>query len=177
MNQALYYYCLVYIDTGLTGLIDHDSDHQPYLRDHRGRVSTILPEHGSCLRCQRVVTEDKLKYEQALRENPDLANLDAETLKREYYLTGGGESAPGVGPFTSATADFAVASLMNLIRPYRKIDTDLRQDNIWYDFVHLHIHSNMPIIDSDCFCCGSPGLRNAAEGGYRLGMPQLGKIK
>lgn len=176
LNQATYYYCLGFVDMGLTGAIGTDEAGQPFLRDHRGRISTVLPEAGACLRCQGVVTEAKLKYERALRERPELADLDPETLRREYYLTGGQESAPGIGPFTSTTADMALASFMNLVRPYRDTPSDLRQDNFWIDFVHLNIYSNLPKIDPDCFCCGGPGLRNASEGRYRLGLPSLGKL-
>ncbi|TIL93372.1 MAG: ThiF family adenylyltransferase, partial [Mesorhizobium sp.] len=100
LNQAVYYYCQGLIDCGLTGKIGLDQDRQPYLRDHRGRVSTVLPESGGCLRCQGVVTEEKLSYESALKARPKLAELDPETLREEYYLVGGGERAPGVGPFT-----------------------------------------------------------------------------
>lgn len=175
LTQAMYYYCIPYIDMGLTGVIRIDSEGVPYLHDHRARVSTVLPEFGACLRCQRVVTEAKLAYERAVRDRPQLADLDPETLRREFYLTGGGESAPGVGPFTSAAADFALASFMNLLRPFRRLTDELRQDNIWTDFIHLSIYSNMPAIDPDCFCCGTPGLLNAPERGYRLGLPSLGK--
>lgn len=177
LNQALYYYGLIYIDTGLTGKIDKDPDGDPYLRDHRGRVSCILPEHGACLRCQGVVTDMKLKYEKAIEERPELATLDPETLKREYYLAGGGVHAPGVGPFTSATADAAVATLMNLIKPFRKLPSDLRQDNIWHDFVHMTIHSNTPADDPDCIYCKTHALLLKGEGAYRLEMPALGKLK
>ena len=175
LNQAMYYYGQVYIDVGLTGKVDIDINGEPYLRDHRGRVSTILPEFGACLRCQKVITKNKLQYEQAIKDNPELANIDPETLKKEYYLIGGGESAPGIGAFTSATADSAVASLMNLIRPYRKLESDLRQDNMWHDFIHMLIHSNNYPYDRNCFCCGDEGLLLARENGYRLGMPHLGK--
>jgi hypothetical protein len=177
LNQALYYYGSVYIDTGLTGKIDKDPDGEPYLRDHRGRVSCILPEHGACLRCQGVVTDMKLNYERALQERPELAALDPETLKREYYLVGGGEHAPGVGPFTSATADAAVATLMNLIKPFRKLPSDLRQDNIWHDFVHMTIHSNAPADDPSCIYCRTHALLLKGESAYRLEMPALGKLK
>jgi hypothetical protein len=176
LNQALYYYGLVYIDTGLTGKVDIDRNGEPYLRDHRGRVSCILPECGACLRCQRVVTDMKLDYERALEERPELAALDPETLAREYYLVGGGEHAPGVGPFTSATADLAVATLMDLVKPFRRIPTDLRGDNIWQDFVHMTIHSNEPIDNPDCLYCRAHALLLKAEGGYRLEMPALGKV-
>ena len=176
MNQALYYHAQVYIDCGLTGRIDAHEDGDPYLRDHRGRVSCILPESGACLRCQRVVTDDNLKYEQAIKDNPELAKLDPVTLKRDYYLVGGGEQAPGVGPFTSATADNVVATFMNLVRPYRNISDELRQDNIWIDFVHMTIHSNEPVDDPDCICCRTGFLLLRKEGKYRLEMPKLGEI-
>lgn len=176
MTQAMYYYCIPYIDMGLTGVIREDESGVPYLHDHRGRISTVLPEVGACLRCQRVVTDAKLAYERALKERPELANVDPETLRREFYLTGGGESAPGVGPFTSAVADFALASFMNLLRPFRRLSTEFRQDNVWVDFVHLNIYSNLPTDDSACFCCGASGLLNASERGYRLGLPSLGRI-
>lgn len=176
MNQALYYYAQAYIDVGLSGLVDIDREGYPYLRDHCGRISCILPESGACLRCQRVVTEEGLKYEQAIKDNPDLAKLDPDTLKRDYYLIGGGEQAPGVGPFTSATADNAVATLMDLIRPYRDISEELRQDNIWIDFVHMSMRSNAPIDNPECIYCRKRLLLLKPEGRYRLEIPRLGKI-
>ncbi|MEE9914018.1 MAG: ThiF family adenylyltransferase [Deltaproteobacteria bacterium] len=177
MNQAMYYHAQVYIDVGLTGRIGVDSNGHPYLRDHRGRVSCVLPESGACLRCQRVVTDQMLQYEQRTKENPELVDLDPVTLKREYYLTGGGEQAPGIGPFTSATADNAVATLMNLIKPYRDISPELRPDNIWIDFVHMNIHSNAPTDDPECIYCRKHLLLLKSEGKYRLEMPKLGEIK
>ena len=176
MNQGMYYYAQAYIDVGLTGFIDVDQEGYPYLRDHRGRVSCILPESGACLRCQRVISEQKLRYEQAMKDNPELAKLDPDTLKRDYYLIGGGEQAPGVGPFTSSTADNAIATFMNLLRPYRNIPTELRQDNIWIDFIHMNIHSNEPIDDPECIYCRERSLMVKGEGKYRLGIPRLGKI-
>lgn len=176
MNEAMFYHAQVYIDCGLSGKIDIDEDGNPYLRDHRGRVSCILPEAGACLRCQRVVTDEKLKYEEAIRNNPELAKIDPITLKRDYYLIGGGEQAPGVGPFTSATADAAVASLFNLVHPFRKLPEDMRQDNIWTDFVHMSIYSNDPDNNPACYCCGTNGLLLRPEKRYRLGMPALGVI-
>lgn len=108
-------------------------------------------------------------------DNPELAKLDPETLKREYYLIGGGEQAPGVGPFTSMTAENGVATLMNLLKTFRDIPTDLREDNIWIDFIHLVIHSNLPKDDSECIYCKLHYVLLKNEK-YRLDMPQLGKI-
>lgn len=175
LNQSIYYHAQVLIDLGLTGYIDKDHEGIPYLRDHRGRISCILPEAGACLRCQNVVTDQRLKFEQAIKERPELAHLDPETLEREYYLVGGGVQAPGVGPFTSATADYGVATLMDLIRQFRHLPTDLRKDNVWIDFIHLNIHSNEPIDNSDCIYCRTKFLLLKNEGAYRLGTPQLGK--
>jgi molybdopterin/thiamine biosynthesis adenylyltransferase len=176
INQAMYYYAQLYIDVGLTGFVDIDNDGHPYLRDHRGRVSCILPESGACLRCQRIVTEQKLKYEQAIRDRPELAKLDPAILKRDYYLIGGSEQAPGVGPFTSATADNAIATFMNLIKPYRDISTELRQDNIWIDFIHMNIYSNAPTDDPECIYCRRQLMTVKSEGKCRLQIPRLGKI-
>ncbi|WP_205677193.1 HesA/MoeB/ThiF family protein [Antarcticibacterium arcticum] len=46
LNQSLYYYGHLLIDSGLTGFIQEGEDGMPHLRDHRGRVSCILPEEG-----------------------------------------------------------------------------------------------------------------------------------
>lgn len=177
MNQAMYYYGQAYIDMGLTGSVRMDADGQPYLSDHRGRISCILPEYGRCLKCQRVVIPERLRYEQALKLRPELAELDPAILKKEHYLVGGGEQAPGIGPFTGGTADHAVATFMNLVKPYRKIPTDLRHDNIWIDFIHLNIYSNEPVSDDNCVYCSKHSLLLKDEGGYRLEMPGYGKYK
>jgi molybdopterin/thiamine biosynthesis adenylyltransferase len=176
LNQALYYYAQVLIDVGLSGFVDKDVSGRPYLRDHRGRVSCILPESGACLRCQRVIDDEMIKFEEETKKSPELLLLDPQTLEREFYIRGGGEGAPGVGPFTSASADNAVATLMNLINPFRKTAEDLRQDNIWIDFVHMIIHSNEPLDDSNCIYCRTGFLLLKKEEKFRLDMPALGKV-
>lgn len=176
LNQAIYYYCQVLIDVGIAGFVDKDSQEIPYLRDQRGRISCILPESGACLRCQKVITNERIEFEEALKKRPDLKGVDPVTLEKEYYLRGGGVGAPGIGPFTSATADMGVATLMNLIKPYRKIPTDLREDNVWIDYIHMNIHSNEPIDDPECIHCRTRYLLLKSEGKYRLGTPSLGKF-
>jgi len=175
LNQALFYYGQVLIDVGLTGFVDKVEDGDPILRDHRGRVSCILPEAGACLRCQGVVTDQKIEYEQAISDNPALADLDAEILQREHYLTGGGVQAPGVGPFTSMTAENGVATLMNLLVKFRNIPEDLRFDNIWIDFIHLNFHSNQPKNNGRCIYCKEHQILFKKEK-YRLDIPRLGKV-
>lgn len=176
MNQGIYYYNQVLIDSGMSGSIGNNLDGKPYLSTQKGRVSCILPEHGCCLRCQNVINEQKLYNEQRFKENPELRDLDAETLEREHYIVGGGVQSPGIGAFTSATANNAVATLMNLISPFRKLSSELRQDNVWNDFIHLEIHSNEPIDNQGCIYCRTHHVLNSSEGKFRLGIPQLGEI-
>ncbi|SMO81572.1 ThiF family adenylyltransferase [Fodinibius sediminis] len=176
LNQAMYYYGQVYIDSGMSGNVEDDSNGIPRLRTQKGRVSCILPESGACLRCQNVVNNQKLYREQKLKENPELRELDSETLAKDYYIFGSDVQSPGIGPFTSATANNAVATLMNLISQFRKLPSDLRQDNIWIDFVHMDIHSNKPRIDSECIYCQEGTILLKDEGKNRLETPQLGKV-
>lgn len=76
LNQSIYYYAQPLIDVGLTGFVDKDKYGIPYLRDHRGRVSCILPENGTCLRCQGIVTDKKIEFEQAIRDNPTIRGIE-----------------------------------------------------------------------------------------------------
>ncbi|RXK58579.1 ThiF family adenylyltransferase [Lacibacter luteus] len=177
LNQAMYYYGFPYLDTGIAANIDTTETDNPYLRSYKGRVSCILPEDGACLRCQRVVTDEMIKFEEETSKRPELLELDAETLEREYYLRGGGVQAPGVGPFTSASADNMLATFMNLIKPFRKLPDDLLQDNIWIDFIHMNIHSNAPEDNVDCPFCKSKILLFKDEKKYRLDTPAYGEIK
>jgi hypothetical protein len=96
-------------------------------------------------------------------------------LEREYYIIGGGVQSPGIGAFTGCTAEIAIAQLMDLVSHYRNLPVDLRQDNIWIDFINLSFHSNMPKEDLNCIYCRSRILFSKSEGKYRLGIPRLGK--
>jgi molybdopterin/thiamine biosynthesis adenylyltransferase len=177
MNQALYYYGQVYIDLGLSGNVENDIEGIPNLRSQKGRVSCILPEDGKCLECQDVINAQKLSNEEKFKANPELRKLDPDTLEKDYYIIGGGVQSPGIGAFTSATADNAVATLMNLVRTFRKLPPDLRQDNIWLDFMHLGIHSNLPKDNPDCIYCSQHQLLLKAEEKYRLDIPILGTFE
>ncbi len=176
LNQALYYYSQVYIDVGLSGNVEEDQEGTPYLKTQKGRISCILPEFGSCLRCQNVINDQKISDEQKLKDRPELADLDPSILKKDYYIIGANVQSPGIGAFTRCTANIAVATFMNLISNYRVIPTDLRQDNIWIDFIHLNIHSNNPLEVSDCIYCKENSIFKLGEGEYRLSTPQYGKI-
>lgn len=171
LNVAAYFYGLALIDIGLGGVIKVDADGHGILHSHFGRVSVVLPESGECLFCQRILQDERIRYDEAKRQNPELSAAEA----KERYLQGGGEQAPGVGPFTSATADFAVATLFDLIRPYRKFPTAVRRDYYEIDFVKMSIRSREPFDNHACEFCGRRSFLGKREA-FRLGMPALGKV-
>jgi len=170
MNVALYMYAQILIDIGLGGRILDDETGQPILRYHFGRISTIMPETGQCLFCQGVIRDIWIQAQLARRENPDITN---EELKVKY-LEDGGEEAPGVGPFTSATADFALATLFDLIKPFRRFPPELRKDMFQVDFVKMELTSHQTKINSECPYCEQHNFLLMKEK-YRLQRPSLGK--
>jgi molybdopterin/thiamine biosynthesis adenylyltransferase len=170
LNTAVYVYVQPYIDVGLGGQVSTDSEGRPYLRYHHGRISTILPEEGECLFCQGVIRDDWIRHQYALRDNPDMAPAEA----RDRYLEGGGEQAPGVGPFTSAVADYGVATLFDLLRPFRKYPGELRWDAFSLDFIKMSHRSRQERNNSDCPYCRKKEYLLLEEK-YRLNRPMLGK--
>jgi hypothetical protein len=169
LNTTTYAYAQPYIDVGLGGQLAEDASGRPYLRYHHGRVSTILPEAGECLFCQGVLTEQGIRRDYALRENPNMDDAEA----RERYLEGGLEQAPGVGPFTSNVADFGVATIYDLIAPFRKFPGELRWDAFSIDFVRMTLQSSRERNDPDCPYCGSRQFLVVQEK-RRLNRPSLG---
>jgi len=169
LNTTTYAYAQPYIDVGLGGQVAQDANGRPYLRYHHGRVSTILPEAGECLFCQDVLTEQWIRRDYALRETPNMDDAQA----RERYLEGGAEQAPGVGPFTSAIADFGVATLFDLIAPFRKFPGELRWDAFSVDFVQMALQSSRERNDANCPYCGSRQFLVIQEK-QRLNRPSLG---
>ena len=175
VNLAIHYHAQVLIDSGLGGRIDND-ENGPFLRMHNGRVNVLLPEYGRCLYCHGVITPDQVKYEEAVRRDPELKKLSADELWEQHYLrNSGGEQSPGVGPFTSATADFAVMSLFDLIKPFRRLPSDLLRDCLRLDFVGCSLYSNAPANKTDCAYCQARMFRLKDERGTRLGLPSLGR--
>jgi molybdopterin/thiamine biosynthesis adenylyltransferase len=170
LNTALYVYAQVYIDVGLGGHVDEDNEGRPYLKYHYGRISTILPEHGECLFCQGVIKDVWIRHQYALREKPSMTPGEA----RDRYLDGGGEQAPGVGPFTSAIADYGVATLFDLLKPFRKFPDELRRDFFKIDFVRMELRSSQERRDPDCAYCSQKQYLLVQELS-RLNRPQLGK--
>ena len=170
MNAALYAYAQPLIDIGLGGKVGDGPDGQPYLRYHYGRISTILPESGQCLFCQGVLKDVWIQAQLTRRENPDITDEEL----RERYLEDGGTDAPGVGPFTSASADFALSTLFDLVKPFRRFPPEVRCDMFFLDFVKMEIHSHETVGERDCpYCCAHEFL--LLDESCRLNRPFLGK--
>lgn len=170
LNTAVYMYALAYVDVGLGGRVHDDRDGIPILRYHFARISTILPEAGECLFCQGVIRDAWIQAQYAIRANP---NISEDELK-ERYLEGGGEAAPGVGPFTSAAADFGVQNLFELLREFRRSGPELRSDLYTIDFVNMDIRSKAFRENADCPYCQQKVFLLQPER-YRLNRPALGK--
>jgi len=170
LNLALYAYAQVLIDIGLGGRILDDKLGQPILRYHFGRISTISPEIGQCLYCQGVIRDIWVQTQLARRENPGITR---EELK-ERYLEDGGEEAPGVGPFTSTTADYALSTLFDLIKPFRRFPKELRKDMFQVDFVKMELSSHQTKRNPECPYCEKHEFLLMKEE-YRLQRPILGK--
>jgi hypothetical protein len=129
-----------------------------------------MPELGQCLFCQGVIRDVWIQTQLAQRENPDITK---EELK-ERYLDDGGEEAPGVGPFTSATADYALATLFDLINPFRRYPPELRRDMFQVDFVKMELNSHQTKRNPECPYCEQHDFLSMKET-YRLQRPLLGK--
>lgn len=169
LNAAAYAYAQPYVDVGLGGQVAVGPEGLSRLRYHYGRVSTILPEEGECLFCQGALRDQWIRREYALREKPEMSAGEA----RERYLEGGAEQAPGVGPFTSATADFGVATLFDLIVPFRKFPPELRWDAFSIDFVKMALSSAQQRADAACPYCSTHSFLVMQEKA-RLNRPALG---
>lgn len=172
LNVAVYVYALALIDVGLGGQVDLDSTGQPSLRYHFGRISTVLPEFGECLFCQGVIDEQWIRHEYATREDPSLTPGQVA----ERYLQGGGEQAPGVGPFTSTIADLGVATLFDLLKRFRHFPPELRRDAFRFDFVRMDLRSVQEKNDPSCPYCRQKTLL-LHKSSHRLNRPSLGRAR
>lgn len=170
INLCTYFYAQPLIDVGLGGGIGKTPKGEPFLQNHAARVSTVLPESGHCLFCQGVITPIWIRTAYEQRKNPDLS---PEEMK-ERYLENGNDPAPGVGPFTSAAADFLIATLFDLVRPYRRFPLEVRRDLFFVDFIKMEIRSPEQTENPECAYCGTRDFLNMKETN-RLGRPSLGK--
>jgi len=111
LNRLAYFYLIPVIDMGLA--ID-PAPHGQSMRDLSGRV-TVLTPGAPCLLCRGVVDPVTARDEDLRRRHPE----EYERRKREAYVRGGGNPAPAVVTFTTATACMAVDELLQGLTGFR----------------------------------------------------------
>ena len=110
LNRFAYFYLIPVIDMGLA----IDPGDGGGLRDLTGRV-TVLTPGAPCLLCRGIVDPTTARDEDLRRKRPE----EYERRKREAYVRGGGNPAPAVVTFTTATACMAVDELLQGLTGFR----------------------------------------------------------
>jgi molybdopterin/thiamine biosynthesis adenylyltransferase len=111
LNRLAYFYLIPVIDMGLA------IEPQPVgggVRELSGRC-TVLAPGGACLLCRKIVDPVLAREEELRRRNP----VEYERQKREAYVRGGGNPAPAVVTFTTATASMAIDELLQALSNFR----------------------------------------------------------
>ena len=111
LNRLAYFYLIPVIDMGLA--IDPGPEGCGS-RDLTGRVTVLFPE-APCLLCRGIVDPVAARDEGLRRRAPE----EYERRKREAYIRGGGDPAPAVVTFTTATACLAVDELLQALTGFR----------------------------------------------------------
>ncbi|MEE4540162.1 MAG: ThiF family adenylyltransferase [Erythrobacter sp.] len=111
LNRLAYFYLIPVLDMGLAIA--------PALagagvRDLSGRVTVLIPG-APCLLCRGIVDPVTARDEQLRRADPE----EHERRKREAYVRGGGNPAPAVVTFTTATACMAVDEMVQGLTGFR----------------------------------------------------------
>ena len=111
LNRLAYFYLIPVIDMGLAIAPAQDGNK---LQDLSGRV-TVLTPGAPCLLCRQTVDPVIARDEELKRQNPE----EYERRKREAYVRGGGDPAPAVVTFTTATACLAIDELLQGLTGFR----------------------------------------------------------
>lgn len=111
LNRLAYFYLIPVVDMGLA-IEPHPVGGG--VRELSGRA-TILAPGGSCLLCRQIVDPALAREEELKRRNP----VEYERRKREAYVRGGGNPAPAVVTFTTATACMAIDELLQGLTNFR----------------------------------------------------------
>ena len=114
LNRLAYFYLIPVIDMGLA--IDPGADGYR-LRDLTGRITILFPG-APCLLCRGTIDPSEARDEDLRRRSPE----EYERRKREAYVRGGGDPAPAVVTFTTATACLAVDELIQALTGFRGSD-------------------------------------------------------
>ena len=111
LNRLAYFYLIPVIDMGLA----IDPAPEGYgVRDLSGRV-TVLTPGAPCLLCRGVIDLVTAREEDLQRRHPE----EYERRKHEAYVRGGGNPAPSVVTFTTATACMAIDELLQGLTGFR----------------------------------------------------------
>ena len=145
LNRLAYFYLIPVIDMGLA--IDPGPDGCG-LRDLTGRVTVLFPE-APCLLCRGIVDPVMARDEGLRRRSPE----EYERRKREAYVRGGGDPAPAVVTFTTATACLAVDELLHALTGFRSSGGQVWQRTRRFD----RLADRRPGAESrpDCPVCSS----------------------
>lgn len=117
LNRLAYFYLIPVIDLGLA----IDAAPGGGVRGLTGRV-TLLEPGAPCLLCRQVIDAITARDESLRRQHPE----EYERRKREGYIRGGGDPAPAVVTFTTATACLAVDELLQVLTEFRG-----REGSVW----------------------------------------------
>lgn len=111
LNRLAYFYLIPVIDMGLA---IEPAPQGGGIRELSGRC-TVLAPGGACLLCRKIVDPVLAREEELKRRNPQ----EYERQKREAYIRGGGNPAPAVVTFTTATASMAIDELLQGLTNFR----------------------------------------------------------
>jgi molybdopterin/thiamine biosynthesis adenylyltransferase len=111
LNRLAYFYLIPVIDMGLA---IEPAREGGGIRELSGRC-TVLAPGGACLLCRRIVDPVLAREEELKRRAPQ----EYERQKREAYIRGGGNPAPAVVTFTTATASMAIDELLQGLTNFR----------------------------------------------------------
>jgi len=112
LNRLAYFYLIPVIDMGLAiapALNDGS------VRDLSGRATILIPG-APCLLCRGIIDPVAARDEQLKRSQPE----EYERRKREAYVRGGGNPAPAVVTFTTATACLAIDEMLQGLTDFRR---------------------------------------------------------
>lgn len=153
LNRLAYFYLIPVIDMGLAIDPAPDGDR---LRDLSGRV-TVLTPGAPCLLCRGIVDPITARDEDLRRRRPE----EYERRKREAYVRGGGNPAPAVVTFTTATACMAVDELLQALTGFRGPNGWVWQRSRRFDLMQ----DRRPGANQDPFCpiCVETGYWGRAD--------------
>lgn len=143
LNRFAYFYLSPVIDMGLA--IEPQPDGGG-IRELSGRC-TVLSPGGACLLCRQIVDPVRARDEELQRRNPQ----EYERRKREAYIRGGGNPAPAVVTFITATAAMAIDELLQGLCNFRGGDGWAWQRIRRFDLVKDRSPGALP--NDDCPIC------------------------